>query len=150
MRSIAMTRSSGVRNHAVADESGKKNLVINEHISQRWGRTERGLPEENGDHERDDPGDDHEPVEPHLSAIIHTVYGVFGCAPLPRLENRCVDVEGAVRHESEQDDGGAVHKDYYRHSSVSAQESGTPKRASSAYTNIQRAGSALDVCRTWM
>ena len=35
MRSTAMTRSSGVRNHAVAGESGKKNLIIRRELTSK-------------------------------------------------------------------------------------------------------------------
>ena len=47
MRSTAMTRSSGVRNHAVAGESGKKNLMRKVRMCQSEQR--RDTPEDDGD-----------------------------------------------------------------------------------------------------
>ena len=71
MRSMAMMRSSGVRNHAVAGESGKKNLLYSRvcsHVCRvntviiSKGR-ESYAPEDNGDNEGDDSGDDHQPAK---------------------------------------------------------------------------------------
>ena len=79
MRSIAITRSSAVRNHAFAGESGKKNLhayvAYDESLSRSATRCrdaetqKRGAPEQHGDHKGDYPGDDHQPSTSHSVSV---------------------------------------------------------------------------------
>lgn len=64
IRSIATTRSSAVRNHAFAGESGKKNLrpTRRSFLLDRQANSAGHVPEYDRDHERNNPGDDHQPV----------------------------------------------------------------------------------------
>ena len=94
MRSTAMIRSSGVRNHAVCGESGKANLERETGI-QRHGRTwivrRNDVPESNGNDQCYNTSEDHE--------------------PLPRHELVSMCMKEPIRHKTKHDDSGAIHKD---------------------------------------
>ena len=73
IRSTAMMRSSGVRNHALAGESGNRNLGVTDeslpNTKCKKNSSRAYAPESDSNHKGDNAGDDHQPASVRASVL---------------------------------------------------------------------------------